>query len=177
MDPTAGGSASSGEWGEHGVCEYCGCKGVPSIAELMDEHAALLHEAAGVRAALGAGDRALAADRLGVLVAHLGTHVSREETGVFTALRRAGDFVEEVEALEEEHVGLDRAVADLDQAAPDFGDRVTRALDDLAEHIEREDLGIFPVSVVSLGASGWETVGLAHARYPTFLPDRVAVAT
>ena len=38
------------------MCEYCGCRGVPPIAELMDEHAALVDQAHHVRQALGAGD-------------------------------------------------------------------------------------------------------------------------
>jgi len=36
-------------------------------------------------------------------------------------------------------------------------------------HIERENLGIFPVSVVTLGTTGWETVRATHERALTFL--------
>ena len=44
----------------------------------------------------------------------------------------------------------------------DFAATVTQLLDDLDEHVEREDLGIFPVSVVTLGATGWAIVDRAH---------------
>ena len=44
-------------------------------------------------------------------------------------------------------------------------------LDDLAAHIDREDYGIFPVSVVTLGAAGWTTVDRAHSTTPSFLLD------
>ena len=55
---------------------------------------------------------------------------------------------------------------------------MTRLLDDLDAHVEREDLGIFPVSVVSLGARGWAIVDEAHTRSPSFLLDlTVPVAT
>ena len=41
---------------------------------------------------------------------------------------------------------------------------MTRLLDDLDVHVEREDLGIFPVSVVTLGATGWAIVDEAHSQ-------------
>jgi len=48
---------------------------------------------------------------------------------------------------------------------------VTRLLHDLDAHVERENLGIFPVSVVSLGAAGWQIVDEAHAASTSFLLD------
>ncbi|MGZ4531785.1 MAG: hemerythrin domain-containing protein [Mycobacteriaceae bacterium] len=153
------------------MCEHCGCRGVEPIAELMDEHLALLDLADNVLRQLAAGDRAAAAVTVNVLAGLLDRHVGREERGIFTALRDQGDFVEEVEALEEEHVTFDRALAGLDPAASDFDARVVALLHDLDEHVERENLGIFPVSVVTLGARGWETVGRAHSETPTFLAD------
>ena len=85
------------------MCEYCGCRGVPPIAELMDEHTAL---------------------------------------------------------------------AGLDAHAPEFRRTLTRLLDDLDQHVEREDLGIFPVSVLTIGATGWAMVDEAHSSSPSFLHDR-----
>jgi hemerythrin-like domain-containing protein len=105
------------------------------------------------------------------MVDHLGRHVRREEAGVFTALREDGEFADEVAQLEAEHEDLAAAIAGLDVAAPDLEARIRRLFDDLAEHIEREDLGIFPVSVVSLGAGGWQVVDRAHTAEPSFLRD------
>lgn len=153
------------------MCEHCGCRGVQPIAELMDEHIALLDEAHHVRRALGAGDRAGAAAHLDRLVRHLARHVGREENGIFAALRADGEFVGEVEELEGEHRGFDEAVRALDPDAPDFADRVDTLLHELDLHVERENLGIFPVSVVTLGAAGWEVVDRAHAESPTFLAE------
>jgi hypothetical protein len=45
-------------------------------------------------------------------------------------------------------------------------------LRDLDAHVERENLGIFPVSVVTLHAAGWELVDRARADYPTFLDQK-----
>lgn len=153
------------------MCEYCGCKQMPAIGELMAEHAALLDEASGVRGALDAGDRTLAHERLTAMVGHLVRHVDREEAGVFTALREDGEFADEVAALEGEHRDLDSAISALDPSDPGYTDAVLRLFDDLAEHIEREDLGVFPVSVVTLRSAGWDVVTRAHEASPTFLDD------
>lgn len=158
------------------MCGHCGCQGVDAIGELRDEHLALLDEAHAVRRALGSGDRRDALAELTRLVAHLTRHVQREERGVFAALREQGEFVEEVEALEDEHLVLDAAVAGLDPDSVDFEARVLGLLEELGEHIEREDLGIFPVSVVTLGAEGWERVEAAHAALPSFLAADAAPA-
>ena len=154
------------------MCEHCGCRGVPPVAELMDEHLALLDEGHRVRAALTGGDRPGAVRGLQRLLGHLASHVSREEEGIFAALREDGEFVDEVEALEAEHRAFDAVAAALDADGGSFEQAVLRLLRDLEEHVERENLGIFPVSVVTLGASGWELVDRAHTRHPTFLaPD------
>jgi hypothetical protein len=76
--------------------------------------------------------------------------------------------------LEAEHRDFAATIAGLDSDAAEFGQTVTRLLDDLDQHVEREDLGIFPVSVVTLGATGWAMVDEAHSSSPSFLHDRDA---
>ncbi|MEO5662867.1 MAG: hemerythrin domain-containing protein [Nocardioides sp.] len=154
------------------MCEHCGCRGVTPITELMDEHSALMGQAHFVRQDLGAGNHAAAMSRLGELVAHLDRHVQREEHGIFRALRAQGEFIDEIDDLEDEHRDLAAAVAVLDPDSPDFAAGVARLLDDLDAHVEREDLGIFPVSVVTLGAQGWAMVDEAHTSSPSFLLDQ-----
>ena len=155
------------------MCEYCGCRGVPAIAELMDEHTALVDQAHHVRQDLNAGRPTAAMSRLADLVADLERHVRREEDGIFRAMRAAGEFVDEVDALESEHRDLEAVVAGLETGSADFETQVVQLLDDLAVHVEREDLGIFPVSVITLGASGWAVVDQAHSTSPSFLLDPV----
>jgi hemerythrin-like domain-containing protein len=137
----------------------------------MDEHTALVDQAHYVRQDLSSGNPAGALSRLTGLVAHLNRHVQREEDGIFRALRSAGEFTDELDELEAEHRGFEAAIAGLDIESPDFEARVTRLLDDLDDHVEREDLGIFPVSVVTLGAAGWTIIDQAHTRSPSFLLD------
>lgn len=153
------------------MCEYCGCREVPAIAELMDEHTALADEGHYVRQALGVGDLHGAMRLLAGLVGHLDRHVRREEDGIFLAMRAGGEFIDEIDALEGEHRDLAAVVAALDVDSTSFAADVSRLLDDLDTHVEREDLGIFPVSVVTLGATGWATVDEARRDSPSFLLD------
>lgn len=134
----------------------------------MDEHDALTEEADVLRRALAAGDRDRAGELLGALVAHLQDHVRKEEVGLFTAMRDAGEFVEEVEALEQEHLDLDSAIAAL-HLSPALDAQLAPVLAELSRHIHRENFGIFPVSVVSLGARGWDLVEDARHQHPTWL--------
>ncbi len=151
------------------MCEHCGCRGVEPIAELMDEHYALLDDGHRLRRALAADDRGAAAAILDRLTRNLELHVRKEEAGVFAALRERGDYLEEIELLEGEHAAFDAAVAALDQAGSDFAHRIAVLLQELDDHVERENLGIFPVSVVTLGADGWKVVENARSASPTFV--------
>jgi quercetin dioxygenase-like cupin family protein len=144
---------------------------VPAIAELKAEHESLVAQASHVRVALTSDDRATAMRLVTKLVGHLTSHVGREENGIFRALRESGEYGEEVDALEGEHRDLELAVGGLDVTSPGFARRVTRLLDDLDVHVQREELGIFPASVVTLGAVGWNLIDDAHARTPSFLLD------
>ena len=151
------------------MCEYCGCRGNEAIGELMAEHDALKDDADRVRTAMSTGDRDTARTAVIDLVGRLESHVRREERGIFAALREHGEFADEVAALEAEHRHFDTAIDDLAPDGTEFDVQVRALLEELDRHIEREDLGIFPVSVVTLGASGWALVEQAHAETPTFL--------
>ena len=153
------------------MCEYCGCRGVEPIAELMDEHSALADEAHEIRKALDDDDRDRTLALLMHLAGHLTRHTGREEAGLFTALRDKAEFLDELGDLEGEHRHLDTALAGLDPDTADFGESVTRLLDELAIHIEREELGVFPVSVVTLGVDGWDVVERSRTKSPSFLLD------
>lgn len=146
------------------MCEHCGCREIEPIARLMDEHLEMRELSGQIRRSLLAGDRATAEGALALLGARLVPHARREERGLFAALEEQGDFADEVRRLEADHRAFDEIFDELDATAPDFEQRVTALLADLSLHIDREDLGIFPVSVVTLGAEGWETVERAHAE-------------
>lgn len=144
------------------MCEYCGCRQVEPLADLMDEHMTLLEIAGDLRRALLEDEAAVALAKRSELAALLASHTGREEAGVFAALRAQGDYVEQVDELEGEHVSLDAAAAALDLDSPDVVGALDRLVADLSEHIDKENLGIFPVAVVTLGATGWDIVDRAH---------------
>ena len=145
------------------MCEHCGCRGVEPIARLMDEHYRLLDLSGRARGHLAAGDQQAATALLREMGDLLGRHTRREEDGVFAALKADGEFADAVLELEGEHDDLDAALGALDAQSPDFAARVEVLLADLAEHIEKENLGVFPVAVVTLSASGWDLVSRAEA--------------
>ncbi len=159
------------------MCEYCGCRQIPPLAELMDEHFALLDIGAVLDLALRHGDHARVTEALTLLARRLETHVTREEEGVFTAMRAIGEFVGEIDDLEQEHIDFAADLTELialDPRDPEMAGRAAAMVAHLSEHIDRENLGIFPVSVVSLGKTGWDTVAAAHTTHPTFL-DRAGL--
>ena len=149
------------------MCEYCGCRQVEPIAELMDEHLTLLDLAGNLRRALLAGDLDAARPLRERLLLLLTAHVGIEEAGIFAALRAQGDYADAVDELEQEHVGLDALFTSLDLDSPGVLDGLDRAIGDLREHIDKEDLGVFPVAVVTLGATGWDVVDAARAARRT----------
>jgi hemerythrin-like domain-containing protein len=153
------------------VCEYCGCRQIAPLAELMDEHLALLDVASDVEIALRHREHERARAGLRRLSDLLDRHVRREEDGVFTALRETGEFLDEVAELEQEHEDLHDGLADLDPAAEGVAEKVSAMFRHLSDHIDKEDLGIFPVSVVTLHSSGWDTVARVHGEQPSFLVD------
>jgi len=144
------------------MCEHCGCRGIEPIAELMDEHFLLLDHAGEVRRLLDSGDRDAAWARMAVMADLLVGHVQREEAGIFAALKEQGDFAEPVLELEAEHASFDELVSELDRESPTLRADLERLFVELSEHIDKENLGIFPVAVVTLGADGWNTVSRAH---------------
>jgi hemerythrin-like domain-containing protein len=145
------------------MCEYCGCRQIEPLAELMDEHMRLLEIVGDLRRALLEQEAVRALELRRELATLLAAHTGVEEAGVFTALRQQGDYVEQVDELEREHVTLDAAAAALDLDSPAAVEALDRLVADLTDHIDKENLGIFPVAVVTLGATGWDIVERAHS--------------
>jgi hemerythrin-like domain-containing protein len=153
------------------MCEYCGCRQIAPLAELMDEHTALLDLSSDIEVALRHREHDRAVAGLHRLDDLLDRHVRREEDGVFAALKATGEFLDEVAELEQEHEGFHARIAELDPAGPAFTEEVRAMFRQLSDHIDKEDLGIFPVSVVTLGSTGWDTVARVHGEQSSFLLD------
>ena len=85
------------------------------------------------------------------------------EHGGCRGVEPIAELIDAVVDLEEDHVAFDSELEDLAPEAVGFDDRVTGLLDKLSDHIDKENLGVFPVAVTILSASGWDIVSDAHA--------------
>ncbi|MEV0570379.1 hemerythrin domain-containing protein [Dactylosporangium sp. NPDC050588] len=155
------------------VCEYCGCQSLAAIDELTREHDTVVNLIGEVRAARAAADTGGMADLARRIAAVLGPHTEVEEQGLFPLL--AGEFPDQVTALEAEHDAIE---AVLGQAAagtptdPAWPDRFVRILDVLRDHILKEQDGVFPAALISLSGADWDAVDAVRARVgsPTASP-------
>lgn len=153
------------------MCEYCGCQAVPAVEALTREHDLVVNLIGGVRAAHAAGDMPGMAVLVGRIAAVLGPHTAVEEEGLFPAL--VADFPDHVAALHVEHRRIE---AVLDEAAsgvpadPGWPVRLLETLSMLREHILKEQDGVFPAALATLGPADWDVVDAVRSRVGTLLP-------
>ncbi|MET7396262.1 hemerythrin domain-containing protein [Dactylosporangium sp. NPDC005572] len=147
------------------MCNYCGCRDFPLIARLTDEHEAIADAAGRLRRAVshGTADPATALDDL---LALLGPHTATEETGLFAELRTEGSLTKAVDKLCAEHHDIHGVLGTVDRAAPDWP-TVLAALDRLHRHIDNEEHGLFPASVIALPIDAWDRVTPARPGHGT----------
>lgn len=84
-------------------------------------------------------------------------HTSTEENGLFVEVRAEGSLAEAVEKLCAEHDDIHGALGAVDRAAPDWP-AVLAALERLHRHIDNEEYGLFPASIIALPIGAWDRV-------------------
>lgn len=138
------------------MCNYCGCRDFPLIARFTKEHEEIADAAGRLRRAIshGEGDPNTALDDL---LALLRPHTTREETGLFQELRDEGSLAEAVEKLCAEHDDIHGVLGAVDRATPDW-QSVLAALERLHRHIDNEEHGLFPASIIALPIEAWDRV-------------------
>lgn len=135
------------------MCDHCGCRAFPPIAELTADHEAMLVLAWSLAEAprRGQPDDPVRSD----LVALLDRHVAKEETGLYLALVSTGAVSDgEVNDLEVEHRDLRRTLTD--------GAFDRRDFYALAAHIEGEEMELFPAAMLSFDDDEWDVTSHAH---------------
>ena len=144
------------------MCNYCGCRDFPLIARLTEEHEKISNAAGRLRRAIthGEADPVTALDELLTL---LMPHTSLEETGLFVELRVEGSLAEAVDKLCAEHDDIHGVLGAVDRAAPDWP-AVLAALDRLHRHIDNEEHGLFPASIIALPIEAWDRVTVEGPR-------------
>jgi len=135
------------------MCDYCGCRTRPLIAELVHDHERIAALSAEVRKRITAGaDDASVSDGARRLEQVLAPHSAREEGGLYVELDASGISAA---ALRDEHRHVDEALAD---AAAGDVDRpaLVAALDVLDRHVHDEEYDLFPAAHQVLDDAAWD---------------------
>lgn len=144
------------------MCEYCGCQNNEVIAELTDEHDRLRELSRALRTAAHDGDLRAARELARSALVVLGPHTQVEESALFPAMAR--EFPDQIAHLLGEHRDIHAALAELDSDAidPDWPARLLPALDQLFDHIFKEQDGVFPAAVAILDPGDWDAMAAAR---------------
>lgn len=140
------------------MCDHCGCRAFPPIAELTAEHEEILRVAWDIaehHRLHGATDP----QARDALLAMLEVHVEAEESALYPLLVAGGDLdPDRSVALEVEHADL--------KAALIAGTFDRRTYYELAAHIEQEEMELFPAAMFGFDDEAWELL----AATPRFVP-------
>jgi hypothetical protein len=137
------------------VCSYCGCDSIEVIGRFMAEHVEIINANGQLRAAVHSGD-AEALEAAGSVVSGLlWPHTVAEEVGLFQVMARDEAYASHIASLCAEHESLG-----LHLAAITPGDRAAMELfeNELRDHIDKEDNGLFPAAAIALGGPEWTEV-------------------
>ena len=146
------------------MCSYCGCRSIGVIGRFSTEHDDLINVAGLLRRAVAAGRADEVAELVDDVSGLLTPHTDAEEAGLFTVLRRDEDFTDHIENLCLEHVDLDDLLARIRAGEHDLVERFDT---ELRSHIAREENGLFPASLTTLGGEEWAEVdSLTAAAVP-----------
>ncbi len=147
------------------MCEYCGCQALATIGELTREHDLVVNMIGEARAAHAVSDTARMAGLARQIAAILGPHTEVEERGLFPAL--TADFPDHVAGLKAEHRRVEAALGEAAAGTPDdpaWPARFAEALTLLREHILKEQDGVFPAALATLGAADWEAAEAVRSQ-------------
>jgi hemerythrin-like domain-containing protein len=134
------------------VCDHCGCRSIPAIAELTFEHYEILERAWAVVESQGTERSGAAVERL---LEILDRHVEKEEKGLYPLLGETGDLSPaNREAFEAEHAEIREELL-----AGTFDRRAYYAL---AAHAEAEEDELFPVALFGFDDVDWTQMEAVH---------------
>ena len=136
------------------MCDHCGCRSFPPIAELTAEHEEILRLAWILAEAARTATQSDPAIRRRLL-ALLDQHVIKEEMGLYPALVATdGVAADRVAALEAEHRDLRLSLTETVFDRRDFYA--------LAAHIEDEEMELFPAAMLRFDDDEWDATSEVH---------------
>lgn len=137
------------------MCSYCGCRSIGIIGRFSTEHDELINATGLLRRAVAAGRTDEVVALVDDVARLLRPHTDAEEVGLFAVLRREEDFTGHIDTLCSEHVGLDDLLTRVRAGETELVDRFDT---ELRAHIQREENGLFPASLITLGGAEWDEV-------------------
>lgn len=146
------------------MCQYCGCQAIPAIKELTDEHDRALDHVREAESAARALDAPAAQVAAAALVDLLPPHLAVEEQALFPAL--ADEFPDHVRGLLADHEVIEQVLFEIARVGPPadgWDTRLLSAMDLLRGHILREQDGVFPAALASLGPDEWDRLDEVRA--------------
>jgi len=136
------------------MCDHCGCREYPPIAELSADHVEILALAEQLATATRHGTPVDAAgrDRLRSL---LEVHAAKEEVGLYPLLiAQMGEHADAYSHLEEEHRDIARAI--------DAGCFEHHAFYALQRHVEEEEEILFSSALFWFDGDTWDDLEAVH---------------
>lgn len=145
------------------MCDYCGCRFIPPIADLSAEHDRLMDLAYELRRLAETGSRDRIVEILdGEFASLLRHHTDKEEQGIFTQLRSTGEADARLDALIGEHRDIEAQLARVRRGGDGWQQAVGRLASDLSGHIIDEEVDLFPYAMYELDDTQWDTVVEVH---------------
>jgi hemerythrin-like domain-containing protein len=147
------------------MCDYCGCQALATIDELTREHELVINLMGQARAAHAGANTAQMAELARQIATVLSPHTEVEEQGLFPAL--TGEFPDHAASLKAEHRHVEAALGEAaagTPADPAWPARFAQALALLREHIFKEQDGVFPAALATLGTADWEAAEAIRFR-------------
>lgn len=138
------------------MCFYCGCREIPLLRDYITEHERVTDLGANLTEALRRGDLRFARQLMADITAELESHWRGEEDGLFAVMREESEYREYIDKLIAEHRELRDLLTTADPAAAPDRTRIIAALEELHEHIAKEEDGLFPASLTSLTGGQWD---------------------
>ena len=138
------------------MCFYCGCREIPLLRDYVAEHERITDLGADLTKALRQEDLPTATHLFTDIAAKLEDHWRGEEGGLFTAMREQDGYGEYIDNLIEEHRHLRDLLATADLTRTWDQELIIAAMEELSDHIAKEEDGLFPASLTALTGDQWE---------------------
>lgn len=137
------------------MCEYCGCRDIPLIGRLSEEHYEAVDALGSLRRAIESGVATDVAEASGHLAGHLFVHNDSEEAGLFHELAKDEYFAPTITELIAQHRQFRALVDRIEGGDWDAYHELEQVL---RHHIDREENGLFPATAVAVDGETWAEI-------------------